>query len=162
MKIKLLSEPHIEYSSESYVPDHCTFHFENEEGAIGMVIIGGWFGNDHPMPKAKGDVATINGHWQDHHTFVIDLDETNLPECNPAHSVMVEAQKAATALMRLRNEDDDEIRGIAESVLRMANYANPSEYAILREIPETWLRQMEDEWLYQPVRRPMTVAVGDF
>lgn len=40
---------------------------------------------------------------------------------------------------------------------RIANYANPSEYAVLRELPETWLRRVEDEWLHQP--EPKNVAV---
>lgn len=160
MRVKLLSDPHIEYSSEACVPDHCTFDFENEDGAVGMVIIGGRFGNDHPMPKAKGETVDLTGQWQHRNVFIADA--LNQADATPADGVMREAQKAATALMELRTEDDENIRNIAQSVLRMANYASPAEYAILREMPETWLRRIEDDWLSDPAPRNTTVHVGNF
>lgn len=157
MRVKLTTEPQIEYAEDAWSTDHCTFHFETEDGAIGIAIISGYFGNDHPLPKSPGETTDITGEWQGHDTFLADIPSNQAEALCPATAVMHEAQKAATALMQLRDEDDDAVRSIAESVLRMANYANPAEFAVLRMSRDTWLSHIEDDWLSQPKpQEPMT------
>lgn len=159
MRVKLTTEPQIQYAEDSWSTDHCTFHFENEDGAIGMAIISGYFGDHHPMPKSAGETTHITGDWQGHDTFLANIQNAEGEAVCPAAAVIREARKAATALMALRNEDDDAVRNIAESVLRMANYASPAEFAVLRMSPDTWLSRIEDEWLLPPEPKELVTTI---
>ena len=76
MKVTLTTYPEVEYAEDTVSHDQQTFHFFNEDGTPGMAIASAqWFGDELPFLAEAGDILDIDGHWNGHGAFIINLDD---------------------------------------------------------------------------------------
>ena len=158
MRIQITSIPQIEFAEDCDTTDHCTFHFINEDGAIGMAIISGYFGQEHPMPVAPGKYTDLQGVWTDHNTFHSEyLENPDLPSetghnhrDRQANAVLNQTQAAAETVLALLSDQDtsakttEELKSLASNLLVIAEFAHPAGCSFLKHERYNWLWHLWD------------------